>query len=105
MAKITQIYRTGNPRQWTLKLACGHKAIAANAELTHSQIYPGKDVPCSICDTLTEKPAPARATLVHTFIQCHLASGLDNDDIAVLTKSAGYTYRDLVDAIIESRGL
>lgn len=106
MAKITQIYRTGNPRQWTLTLACGHKAIATNDDLTYSQVYLGKDIPCGICDVLTEKPAPeTKAALVHAFIQRHLGSGLSNDDIAVLTKSAGYTYRDLIDAIIESRGL
>jgi hypothetical protein len=46
-----------------------------------------------------------KAVLVHAFIQRHLAGGADNYAIALLLEKAGYTFRDLADALIAGRGM
>jgi hypothetical protein len=46
-----------------------------------------------------------RAILVHAFVQRHLAGGADNYAIALLLEKAGYTFRDLSDALISGRGM
>lgn len=48
---------------------------------------------------------PDKSVLVHAFIERHLTGGDDNYVIALLLEKAGYTFRDLVDALIASRGM
>lgn len=51
MTQIKQIYRTGNPRVWTVLLGCGHKRIVPNADVKREQLYVGKpNQRCAQCD-------------------------------------------------------
>jgi len=56
-------------------------------------------------DSLTVRQPADKAVLVHSFIERHLKGGADNYAIALLLEKAGYTFRDLADALIASRGM
>jgi hypothetical protein len=51
MPAIVRIYRTGNPHQWTVALACGHKQVLTNAEVKQRQLFVGKPVDCPQCQS------------------------------------------------------
>jgi len=46
-----------------------------------------------------DRPAD-KSVQVHSFVRRHLADGEDNYTIALLLERAGYTFRDLSDALI-----
>ncbi len=51
MPAITRIYRTGNPRQYTIELDCGHRFTIANAEVKKQQLFVSKSQRCLECET------------------------------------------------------
>ena len=55
--------------------------------------------------TLDRDGQADKSALVHTFVERHLKGGADNYAIALLLEKAGYTFRDLSDALIASRGM
>lgn len=61
-AKIIQIYRTGNPRFWTVVLSCGHKLSVTNADLKAQQLFVGKGgQTCVQCSTAAATALRRRA--------------------------------------------
>jgi hypothetical protein len=46
---ITAIYRTGFRRQFTVVLACGHRFILPNTEVSRLQLFLHKPYDCPYC--------------------------------------------------------
>jgi hypothetical protein len=60
---------------------------------------------CHTEDCFRDVQPADKSVLVHSFVQRHLAGGADNYAIALLLEKAGYTFRDLSDALIAGRGM
>jgi hypothetical protein len=49
MTAIVRIYRIGHPRQYQVRLACGHRLVVTDDELRQRQLFLGKRIVCPEC--------------------------------------------------------
>jgi len=54
MTIIKRLYRCGHPRQFQMLLACGHKFVITDEELSRKQLFLGKAITCPECQEKTK---------------------------------------------------